>query len=126
MDLITLQFQKEQNTNLVNLKNYSPGEINISGKIYNRVVLIDESNVSSFDVSDFESLSGDHLANCLNDDTEILIVGSGSQHKMLSAQIINQINKQGVAIEVMATRPACHTFQVLVHERRKVKALLYP
>jgi len=56
----------------------------------------------------------------LPEGTEIIIIGCGENHQFLPQSEIKQINDIGIAIEVMATRQACHTFQVLTYENREI------
>ncbi len=119
-------FQKERNINPVNIKGYNEGELNISGQRFNSPVLLDASSIQPYHSKSFSELDIDELIKRIPEETEVLLIGTGGQHMMLSPRIIKQFNDKGIALEVMATRPACHTFQVLVYEMRKVVALLFP
>ncbi|MCW8879229.1 MAG: Mth938-like domain-containing protein [Kangiellaceae bacterium] len=119
-------FQKESNTNRVIIKGYEPGNIQISGQNFSSPVLIDESSIQEYPTSSFDEIDFNQLIEAISEDTEVVILGTGEKHKMISATAIQKFNQKGIAVEAMGTRPACHTFQVLVHERRKVVALLFP
>ncbi|TQV86449.1 Mth938-like domain-containing protein [Aliikangiella coralliicola] len=119
--------QKESDGSATTIKSYQPGEINISGNIYSQPVLITTNSVTEYDkANSFTDLDFEDIASLLPDGTEILLVGCGEKHQLVPAKEIEKMNKRGVAIEVMATRQACHTFQVLNYERRNVVALLIP
>ncbi len=51
---------------------------------------------------------------------EVVIFGSGAQLKFISPQIYRCLIEQRIGIETMDTAAACRTFNVLVHEARKV------
>lgn len=119
-------FQKEFNTNRVIIKGYEPGGIEISGQNYTSPVLIDENSIQEYPISAFDEIDFEQLIEAISEETEVVILGTGKKHKMISAAAIQKFNQKGIVVEAMGTRPACHTFQVLVHERRKVVALLFP
>ncbi len=118
--------QKEPNHNSINIKSYKAGEINISGTLYNRPILLQPSNVTIFEsATNFSALNIDQLIERIPSETEVLLIGTGEKHLFLPQSAIQQINRLGLSVEVMATRPACHTFQILAYENRKVFALLF-
>ncbi|PCI73052.1 MAG: hypothetical protein COB38_01955 [Gammaproteobacteria bacterium] len=43
----------------------------------------------------------------------------------MDSALIKYLNDKGIAIEAMASRQACHTYEVLAHDRRKVNALIF-
>ncbi len=119
--------QKEQKNSQLKIRAYQPGEINISGKVYRQPILISPSEINIYDdCSQFSALKIEQLLSHINDETEIIIIGSGEKHLFLASSAIKAINDKGIAIEVMGTRQACHTFQVLNFDNRKVVALLFP
>ena len=119
--------QKEQNQNQIKIKDYKKGQLNVSGKLYDTPILLTPSALCTFDeVKLFADLTAEMLFPLIPKGTEIIVIGCGEKHQFLPQSEIKQINDLGVAIEVMGTRQACHTFQVLTYEYRKVIALLFP
>lgn len=119
--------QKEQNTGMVSIKGYQPGKINITGQVYQVPVLVFPDRVAVFEgVNLFSEFNIEQLIPLVSDDTEIVIIGSGEKHQFINAQEMKKITDKGIAIEVMASRQACHTFQVLLHEKRKVLGVVFP
>ena len=119
--------QKEQNQNQIKIKGYKNRQINVSGEIYDTPILINASELSLFNqAKQFSELTAELLLPMLPEGTEIIIIGCGENHQFLPQSEIKQINDIGVAVEVMATRQACHTFQVLTYENREIIALLFP
>ncbi|MET1253520.1 MTH938/NDUFAF3 family protein [Aliikangiella maris] len=118
--------QKEPNTGPVSIKHYSPGKIHISGQDYQCTLHLTPTSLTPVgDDIQFSTLTTDYLLSLTDSETEVLIIGTGESHQFISTDIVQTLNQQGVAIEVMATRQACHTFQVLNYELRKVVALLF-
>lgn len=119
--------QKETLSGQVSIKNYQPGCLIISGAEYRKAVVLTPQTISYFDgacafnimqITDYQLLTSDK--------PEIIIIGTGVTHDFILPEALAQLNKQGIAIESMATRQACHTFQVLSYEKRRVVALLFP
>jgi uncharacterized protein len=119
--------QKEATDTKVNIKAYKAGEIKLNIGIFNQVVFLADGDKKDFDgAQDFEQLSFDELNRHLEVKPEVFIIGTGNKHQLLSPKITQQINAMGIAIEAMASRQACHTYQVLTYEQRRVYALIYP
>ncbi|MEM1173471.1 MAG: MTH938/NDUFAF3 family protein [Pseudomonadota bacterium] len=57
---------------------------------------------------------------------EIVLVGTGSRALFTPRDLMFGFARQGTGLEVMETRAAARTFNVLVGEGRRVAALLYP
>lgn len=60
------------------------------------------------------------------DDIDLLLVGMGPEIAILPRPAREALEAAGVAVEVMATPPACRTYNVLVAEARRVAACLLP
>lgn len=118
--------QQEINQNQVNIQSYQAGEIKISGKKYHSLLVLQANKITLLEPTDsFAQFDFASFTTQLPKDIELILVGSGEKHLFMSPQNTGLFNQQKKAVEVMATRQACHTFQVLVHEKRKVLALLF-
>jgi len=119
--------QKETLINKVSIKAYSPGTIKLNIGVFDQAVLLVNGEKIDFEGADrFDQLSMKSLQKYLQNKPEILIIGSGEEHKILPPQITIKINQLGIAVESMASRQACHTYQVLSHDKRAVSALIFP
>jgi len=119
--------QKEISLEKVSIKAYKPGEITLNiGQFDHPVLLINGAKVEYTGAEEFEHLSLQDIQSHLNCSPEILILGSGETHKILPLEIAKGINEMRIAVESMASRQACHTYQVLIHDKRSVCALIYP
>lgn len=119
--------QKESTGAKVNIKSYQAGEIKLNIGSFNEVILLTNGDKKDFSgASRFEQLNFDHLKDFLDARPEILIIGTGNKHKMLPIEITRQVNSMGIAVEAMASRQACHTYQVLTYEQRIIYALIFP
>ncbi len=119
--------QKESMNCTSTIKSYKPGCIKISDNEFHTPVIISPEAVKSLEtIGEFKQLKAETLLSIINSDTEVLLIGSGEKHQFLPQTEINKLQQQGIGIEVMGTRQACHTFQVLALEQRQVMALLFP
>jgi uncharacterized protein len=57
---------------------------------------------------------------------EVLLVGTGERHIMLSRDILDPLIRVGVGVECMSTAAAARTYNVLMAEGRLVIAALIP
>ncbi len=55
---------------------------------------------------------------------EIVLIGTGERQVFLEPEILMHFYKQSVGVEIMSTRAACDTFNILVAEGRNVVAAL--
>ncbi len=119
--------QKEATDASVNIKAYQVGEIKLNVGTFNEAVFLVDGEKKEFSgAKQFQQLTFEDLKNHLITKPEILIIGTGENHQILSPTITKQINDMGIAVEAMASRQACHTYQVLTYEQRIIFALIYP
>ncbi len=71
-----------------------------------------------------DELSPEHLQSALVFEPEVILLGTGARQIFPSGHALASVQRAGVGIEVMDTRAACRTFNVLVQEGRKVVAAL--
>ncbi len=118
--------QKEDADVKVIIKAYKPGCISLNIGEFKQSILLINGEKKEFNAAEnFERLSFEHLTEYLKDKPEILIIGTGEKHQMLSPAMTQKINNLGIAVEAMASRQACHTYQVLAYEQRTVHALIF-
>jgi uncharacterized protein len=56
---------------------------------------------------------------------EIVLLGTGSDIVLPDVELMAAMAARGIGLEIMTTAAACRTFNVLVHERRRVAAALF-
>ena len=59
-------------------------------------------------------------------DAEIVIIGTGSELKFPDTRLLEPLRQQKCGFEIMDTRAACRTYNVLVGDGRQVAACLLP
>jgi len=70
-------------------------------------------------------LDADYLFPILEHLPEMVILGSGSEHRFAPRELTFALARRGIGLEVMDTPAACRTFNILVGEGRLPAAILY-
>jgi len=108
------------------IRSISTDEIRIGETRYSETIALTAETVldgwSGGDVAelveaDFEAL--------LDDEPDIVILGTGSQGRFPPRELVFAFARRGIGLEVMDTRAAARTFNVLVSEGRRLAAVLY-
>ncbi len=72
-----------------------------------------------------DQLGAEHFSGILEHSPEILIVGTGQHQKMLLS-LTGTLRQHTPAVEIMDSRAACRTYNILLAEDRQVVAALLP
>ena len=72
-----------------------------------------------------DDLTEDDFAVLLDTHLEVIILGTGSSNVFPPRELVFAMARRGVGFEVMNTRAAASTFNVLAGEGRQVAAVLY-
>ena len=87
------------------------------------LVLTTDSAAQDWD-TDFASLSPQTFADLLDWAPELVVFGSGSVFRFPHPRLTQALAERRIGLEVMDTRAACRTFNVLAAEGRRVLAAL--
>jgi uncharacterized protein len=74
----------------------------------------------------FEALAAEHVTELLAWDAEIVLLGTGATLRFPERALTAPLSAAGVGLEIMDTRAACRTFNVLTAEGRRVLAAVFP
>ena len=104
---------------------YGAGYVSINHKRYeSSVVVAPAREVVSWDVAGFDALTASDFEKLLELEPEIVIFGSGEALRFPHPQLTRGLAAQSVGVEVMDTKAACRTYNILVAEGRQVVAAL--
>lgn len=118
--------QKEISDEAVHIKAYSKGKITLtSGEHSNWVFLTNNQLEKVTSDLSFDAITTELLDEISANQPEIIVIGTGYEHKIMDLTLIKYLNDKGIALEAMASRQACHTYEVLAHDRRRVNALIF-
>jgi len=103
---------------------YGPGYVAINGVRYERSLIVLADRILEWDVSGFDGLDAGALAALAGLPLEILILGTGAVLRFPDASYTKILRAAGIGLEVMDTRAACRTYNILLSEDRRVGAAL--
>ncbi len=114
----------------------NPGGINVVRAFDTRSVVVNETRYTSSLILSPQHVTGDWAVSSLEDfdeaacepilayDAEIVLLGTGHEHRQVAARFLAWFAARGRGLEVMDTGAACRTFNVLAGEERRVVAAL--
>lgn len=103
---------------------YGPGYVAINGVRYERSVIVLADRIVGWEVSSFDDLDAPAFSALAGLPLEILILGTGATLRFPDASYSKILRAAGVGLEVMDTRAACRTYNILLSEDRRVGAAL--
>jgi uncharacterized protein len=103
---------------------YGPGYVAVNSVRYERNVLVSPEAVVEWPVRDFETLMPADFQFIEETQPEILILGTGAAQRFPPPELARALAASGPGVEIMDTRAACRTYNILVAEGRKVIAAI--
>ena len=105
----------------VPVEGYGPGFFRLGGEVYEGPILVMPSGISGWGgIGD----AGAILA--AKDQIDVLFVGMGAEIAPLDPAFRAVLEEAGIGVEIMASPPACRTYNVLLSEGRRVGLALLP
>src|SRR5258708_4871385 len=97
----------------------------VNARRYERsLVVLPGQLIENWGVADVDALAGDHISFLAGLNLEILLLGTGGELRFPSPRLLQPLALAGIGVEVMDTRAACRTYNVLLAEGRNVAAAL--
>lgn len=81
--------------------------------------------ISDWSVETPDALTLDQLEPALELDPDIVLVGTGHESILPDVELVAALAERGMGLEIMSTAAACRTYNVLVHEQRRVVVALF-
>lgn len=108
------------------IHSYGERGFNVSGERHEGSLIVMPERVVDWPVTRVEAITLESLAPVLNAEprVELLLIGSGAHHAMVSRTLREGLRAAGIAVEGMDTGAACRTYNVLLAEQRRVAAAL--
>lgn len=88
------------------------------------LIVLPATLLTGWQVSSFDQLAAGHFTELLALKPELILLGTGQQHRFLHPSISRELIDAGISIECMTTEAACRTYNILVAESRHVAAAL--
>ncbi|CAN5196005.1 Mth938-like domain-containing protein [soil metagenome] len=120
-----MQFTLENDGSVNLVRGYTHGCVTINEADYTQsVVLMPDRIISNWAPAGVGELSAAHLADVLDLEPEIILIGTGERLEFPERGLLAIALERGIGIECMDTSAACRTYNILVHEGRRVAAVL--
>ena len=104
---------------------YEPGRVQIAERwLRGNLIVAPEHLLEDWQAAAPADVTLADLEPALELQPEILILGTGGTLVWPEADLMSDLAARGIGLEIMSTPAACRTFNVLVHERRRVVAAL--
>jgi uncharacterized protein len=101
------------------------GYLEINQARHESPLLVMGDTIEPWEATAFEALAADHFAHLLAWKPEIVLLGTGGTLRFPARALTAPLAAAGVGLEVMDTRAACRTFNVLAAEGRRVLAAVF-
>ena len=120
-----MKFTREMTTSLT-IRSVSDGTIRIGDDSYDRTIAVTLNTViDSWPEKPVEELVEGDFAALFEAQPEVIVLGTGGDSVFAPRELMFAMARRGVGFEVMDTKAAARTFNVLAGEGRQVAAVLY-
>lgn len=103
---------------------YGPGYVSINNVRYDKCVVVTPQKVVEWAVSGFDVLTPADFGFIAELKPEIVIFGTGATQRFPPRELARSLAAIGVGVEVMDSRAACRTYNILASESRNVAAAI--
>ena len=122
---VYMQFNLQSDTEANLVRACAAGEVRVREHVIRSSVILSASEiVFDWPPGSVEDLQLDHLQAAFALEPQIILLGTGERLVFPAPAIGAAVQATGVGFEVMDTRAACRTYNVLVQEGRRVAAAL--
>lgn len=104
---------------------YGTGYVAVNGVRYeSSLVVLPDKVIDDWDVASIEALTQDSVAELARLKPELVLLGTGDSLQFPDSSLLTILLAAGIGTEVMDTRAACRTYNILAQEGRNVAAAL--
>ncbi|MCC7328104.1 MAG: Mth938-like domain-containing protein [Burkholderiales bacterium] len=102
-----------------------PGWVRVGATEYrSNLILLPDAVIEGFAPEGFAALNESDFAALLTHAPEMVLLGTGDRQRFPHPHLLQALSAAQVGVEVMDTRAACRTFNILIAEDRRVAAAL--
>jgi uncharacterized protein len=101
---------------------YGPGYVSVNSVRHESSVVVTPETVTAWKAGPFETLTAADFGFVAILNPEIVIFGTGTAQRFPGPHLTRALAACGVGVEVMDSRAACRTYNILASEGRKVVA----
>lgn len=122
-----MKLHPDQNNALNTVTAYGSGWFEINRVRHEGpLLLMPEGEVRRWEVESYESLAPTDFEALLALGAEIVLLGTGTRHRIPHPRVTATLARAGIGVEAMDSSAACRTYNILMGEGRRVLAALLP
>jgi len=122
-----MKLTPDVNPTLNTVTGYGAGYVEINRQRFTQALILQpEGEVRIWEVESFDALVEEHFSGLLVHEPELVILGTGERHRFPHPRLTAALGRARVGLEVMDTRAACRTYNILMNEGRRVLAAMLP
>jgi uncharacterized protein len=103
---------------------YSISSVTIKNVVYTTNIIVTNTQIFDCSINDIKKINLLDLKLVLDSKPDLIIFGTGNQIIYPDVNLIMQLQKQGIGVEVMQIPALCRTYNFLVSENRKIACIL--
>jgi len=108
------------------IRAWEPGRVRIADRwVAGNVIVGTDRVIEGWTTIEPHRLTIIELEPALALEPTILVLGTGSEQLLPDVELMAAVAARSVGLEIMSTRAACRTFNVLLDEQRRVVAALF-
>ena len=116
-----MKLHLSQNAGLLAFSSHGPGYVAVNGTRYEGSVLVCGREVEAhWAPNGFDGLTAAQFERLAGLGAEIVLFGSGDRQRFPHPELLKPLILNGIGLEVMDTKAACRTYNILVAEGRHV------
>jgi uncharacterized protein len=120
-----LKLHLSQNSRRNAFTAYGQGYVAVNGVRYETSLIVMPDRIAEdWKVQNFESLVQDKIEALAALKPELVLLGTGDVLRFPDPRLLVNLTRAGIGAEVMDTRAACRTYNILAEEGRNVAAAL--
>ncbi len=109
------------NAGLLTFTSHGPGYVAVNGTHHSgSVAICGRETLNDWAPHGFEGLEPAQFDQLANMGAEIVLFGSGDRQRFPRPELLKPLISRGIGLEVMDTKAACRTYNILVAEGRHV------
>lgn len=121
-----MKFAEDHNSANYKISGYDNDNIWINGKPHSQSLVISPMELlNDWEPSSYSELTEKHLDDIYAMKPEIIILGTGLKQIFPPSKILRRLAKEQIGYEIMDTKAACRTFNILMAEDRTVVAGMF-
>ncbi|MGQ0525383.1 MAG: Mth938-like domain-containing protein [Betaproteobacteria bacterium] len=103
---------------------YGEGFIAINGTRHETHLLVTAERVMPWQIGGFESVTAEVAGQFMAQEPELVVLGTGAVLRFPHSELARRLAAAGIGLEVMDSKAACRTYNVLMAEGRRVLAAI--